>query len=595
MSAGSISTAQFSIYKISFEEVEREFIIAKSDNADEYAKKIVSALINSVVKIIQKRRNSEIHKVEYKGFYGVVFKTVHDPSWEGIIRDMIRSNQYPEQQPATSKDFLKNTNISYVLFYIYSGNVYALTGGYGSNYITKFIEKNFGLYLIPKIIEKNHPVVKAIIQNNLLGNQTATQKTNKQSTSISIEQDMSSIFRQLNIEVDREIAEALGIEFDKDESENKKISIMNKDSLVIRRSISLSELRTLIHNLYDIELSQDNFALNYLVLAKKKRIKNSDLFDKLLETFANQEFDKFILSGDDYTAFYTDADKYLLLDEDENVLLHQTSPITFGEIINKIPEHKYTKSALRKMLKQWTISTYDNVGNTMLYKLNIFDAIQGFIEFAADNRPCYLFNGQWYVFDEKFSRMLTNEYGEFYDYQSKLANDVATVFGLKHSSSNENAYNQWLLDNPKVIVAHTVLKDYVEIADAIFWNDNTIFLMHNKKTFNGIGTRDVTNQVLTAAEYLQQNLARGERQAFLEGYYDAILHSYTKNSKILSIAKEDFVGIFSSGRTIKYVIGYIDGYKKESRATYAKYLTMETVKKLSSKGLGCIVLNICPQ
>ena len=120
MSAGSISTAQFSIYKISFEEVEREFIIAKSDNADEYAKKIVSALINSVVKIIQKRRNSEIHKVEHKGFYGVVFKTVHDPSWEGIIRDMIRSNQYPEQQPATSKDFLKNTNISYVLFYTYS-------------------------------------------------------------------------------------------------------------------------------------------------------------------------------------------------------------------------------------------------------------------------------------------------------------------------------------------------------------------------------------------------------------------------------------------------------------------------------------------
>lgn len=594
MSAGSTSAAQFSIYKISFEEVEREFIITKSGNAEEYAKKIVSALINSVVKIIKKRPNSEVYKVECKGFYGIVFKTVHDPSWEGIIRDMIHSNQCPEQQPATSKDFLKNTNISYVLFYTYSGNVYALTGGYGSNYINKFIEKNFGLYLIPKIIEKNHPVVKTIIQNNLLGNQTATQKTNKQSTSISIEQDMSSIFRQLNIEVDREIAEALGIEFDKDESENKKISIMNKDSLVIRRSISLSELRTLIHNLYDIELSQDNFALNYLVLAKKKRIKNSDLFDKLLETLASQEFDKFILSGDDYTAFYTDADQYLLLDEDENVLLHQTNPITFFEIIDKIPEHKYTKSALRKMLKQWTISTYDNVGNPMLYKLNIFDAIQGFIEFGTDNRPCYLFNGQWYVFDEKFSRMLTNEYGEFYDHQDELANEVATGFGLKHNSSNENAYNRWLLDNSKVIVAHTVLKDYVEIADAIFWDDSTIFLMHNKKTFNGIGTRDVTNQVLTAAEYLQQNLARGERQAFLEGYYDAILYNYTKNGKTLSIAKEDFISIFSSGRTIKYVIGYIDGYKKESRATYAKYLTMETVKKLSAKGLGCIVLNIRP-
>lgn len=586
------SYAQFSIYKICFEEVEREFTFEETDSKEEYASKIAEALVNSVAKIVKKRPYSQMHQVEYGGFYGILFKTVHDPSWGGIAREMISGNQYEKEQPKVSKDFLKNTNISYVLLYIYEGNVYALTGGYGSNYISKFIEKNFGLYLIPKIVEKNNPVVKTIIQNNLLGNQTATQKTNKQSTSISIEQDMSGIFRQLNIEVDRDVVENLGIEFDEEESETKKIGIMNKDSLVIRRSISLSELQTLIHNIYDLERTPDNFALNYLVLASKKRIKNAELYDKLIEILVAKEFDRFILSGDDYTSFYTGADRYILYNEEGVVLLDTTNPLSFRDIVAQVPDQKFTKSALQKMLKKWYISTFDNAGNFILYRLRVYDAIQGFIEFGADNRPCYLFNGQWYVFDDKFSCVLRSEFEEFFAQQLSTADDVAKKFDLRSSASTEDKYNSELQNNLNIVVSHTVLRDYVEIADAIFWDESTIYLMHNKHKFNGAGVRDVTNQVLTSAEYLQQNLSRGGREFFLESYYDAIAEKYIKAKKHLSVTKEEFVATLTSGRSMRYVIGYIDGFKKNSRATYAKYLTIETVKKLASKGIGCIVLDI---
>lgn len=592
MGEGNRSSAQFSIYKICFEEVEREFTFEETNSKEEYASKIVEALVNSVAKIVKKRPYSQMHRVEYGGFYGILFKTVHDPSWEGIAREMISGNQYGREQPKVSTDFLKNTNISYVLFYIYEGNVYALTGGYGSNYVSKFIEKNFGLYLIPKIVEKNNPVVKTIIQNNLIGNQTATQKTNKQSTSISIEQDMSSIFRQLNIEVDRDVAEDLGIEFDKEESETKKIGIMNKDSLVLRRSISLSELRALIHNIYDLEQTQDNFALNYLVLASKKRIKNAELYDKLIEVLVAQEFERFILSGDDYTSFYTGADRYVLYDEEGDVLLDKTNPFSFRDVVNQVPDQKFTKSALQRMLKKWHISTFDNVGNFVLYRLSVYDAIQGFIEYGADNRPCYLFNGQWYVFDDKFSTVLRSEFEDFFAQQLSMADDIAKKFGLRSTASTEDKYNCELQNNPNVIVSHTVLRDYVEIADAIFWDESTVYLMHNKHKFNGAGVRDVTNQVLTSAEYLQQNLARRGREFFLSSYYDAIAEKYSKAQKSFTIKKEEFITILTSGRSIKYVIGYIDNFKKSSQATYAKYLTIETVKKLTAKGIGCIVLDI---
>ena len=42
----------------------------------------------------------------------------------------------------------------------------------------------------------------------------------------------------------------------------------------------------------------------------------------------------------------------------------------------------------------------------------------------------------------------------------------------------------------------------IEIADVIFWDEDSIYLMHNKDKFSGQGARDVVNQVLTSSEYL---------------------------------------------------------------------------------------------
>lgn len=592
MSIENQATAQFSVYKICAEEVEQEFKIEGAGETEDHATEIITALINNTIKLVEKRPFSQNHQVSYSGFRGVFFKTVHKPSWEGIANEVIEGNEFDLEQKSLSRDFLQNTNISYVLFFAYCGIVYAITGGYGSNYISKYVEKNFGLYLLPKVIEENNPVIKSIMQNNLLGNQTAMQKTNKQSTAISLEQDMSSIFRQLNVELDRGVAEKLGIEFDEDESQNKKVNIVNKDSLVIRRSISLSELKTLIKKIYELEQAKDKFALNYLVLAKKKRIKNADLFDELIATLLNEEFEKFAITGDDYTTYYTGADRYILYNEKGDELLNQSEPITFLEVVNQIPKDKYSKSAFRRMLKEWTISTTDNNGTPIIYKLTVFGAMQGFVEYGKIQRPCFLFNGLWYVFDEKFSDALSSSFEKIYSEQTELINEMKNTFGLRIKAPNEDEYNELLLDNASVVFSYTVLLDYVEIADAIFWDNKTIYLMHNKTKFSGSGARDVTNQVLVSAEYLQQNLYRDGKLRFLGRYYDSICKKYKEKGKTISVSKEKFVEIFEGNREIKYVIGYIKDYKKTSRSTYAKYLTVETRKKLAAKGFSCVALDL---
>lgn len=591
MGTKASASAQFSIYKINIEEAEHAFPMEKCEDRNKYATKLANAII---AEIARSPKLSERYRVSYNGFYGVFFKTTHDPAWCGIARQMISGNEYPEDQDAPSKFFLKNTNVSYVLCYVYSGQIYAVTGGYGSNYIGKLTEKNYGLYLLPKFIDRDNPVVKSLSQNNLLGNHTSTQKTNKKNTTIFLEQDMGSIFRQVNIEADRDTAEDMGIEFDDDESDSKKIGFINKDSFVIRRSLSLHELKVVIHNLSDIEKEPDKFPLNYLVPARKKRLKNADLFNVLVEALINREFERFVLTGDDYTTFYTGADKYVLRDEDGNELINTTAPILFSQVIDQITNPKLSKGSICAMLKQWTLSTYDNTGRPIMYRATIFDSIQGFIEFGNDRRPCYLFNGLWYVFDEKFSDLLTQEFEELYRNQEDTVNTLSAAFGLRFAAKHENDYNDALQKFPNIVVAHTVLLDNLEIADGIFWDEHSVYLMHNKASFSGAGTRDVTNQVLTAAEYLQQRLARYDRISFLESYYDKISAKYQSNKETLCVTKEDFVNALNSGRTFHYVTGYIQNYSSNSDATYAKYLTVETAKRLSAKGYKYSVMSTSP-
>ena len=297
-----------------------------------------------------------------------------------------------------------------------------------------------------------------------------------------------------------------------------------------------------------------------------------------------------MLTGDDYTTFLTCANKYFIKDgQTDEILLESEEPITFSDVIN-LAKNK-NKSTFNRVLKNWTISTIDDAGNLIQFPIQIFDAIQGFIEFGEKNQPCYLFNGQWYVFDSKFSDILTSEFKELFNQQLEKRKTYTSNFDLIKNSSTEELYNTTIKKEGKYLVSHTALINNVEIADIIIFNDEQIFLMHNKDSFSGTGARDVSNQVLTSASYLQQMLSSVNRDDFLENYYDAIASKYGKEEKV-PIDKTEFKKRFQGVPKIHYLIGYLEGYDENSRSTYAKYLTVELINKLLGKGMDCTPLLI---
>ena len=586
-----IAETQFSIYKINFESVENTFAIKSDKKSDKYYKEITNVLINSIASIVRNKDGSEQQVFRYNGFNGIVFKTIHTPTWESIAKQFIQNNE--KKNGDISNKFLTNTNVSYVFLYKDGQNLYACTGGYGSNYINKFIVRNFGLYLLPKMIKKDNPVLKNIVQNNLLGNQVSSNRVNRNSTSVSSEQDMSSIFRQLTVEANRSIAENIGLVFDDDEPENKKVNIVNKDSLVIRRSMSLSELIVVLEYISKLEKKDDAFVLNYMVLATKKGLKNAALFEKMINDFSNCDFSRFILIGDDYEEYYSHSSRYIIKDIDNTILIDKNEPLTLNEIIALLTckDGKITKSSIGSMLK-WTIATEDNAGQTVLYPLTLRDAIQGFVEFGENKIPCYLFNGNWFVFDTQYDKLLSMEYEEFFDKNSNVYDDMLKKWDLKHEEDSEDKYNEYLAQRTDILVTHKVTIGNIELADAIFWDDDTVYFMHNKYNFNGVGVRDLTNQILVAADYFQKNRASVNAKEFLENYFDKIVLAAQTYGRRISINKETFVAKMMSTNKYVYVAGYLDGYRRDTNATYAKYLCVDLQKKLKLQGMDCCIMSL---
>ena len=585
--------AQFSIYKINLEAVESSFSIKSEKNSDAYYDEIINAIINSIASIVKKKPYSSKQRFKYKSFHGIVFKTVHTPSWDEVVDHFLCKNELKDE--GTPNNFLQNTNVSYVFLIRDQNNIYACTGGYGSNYINKFIVKNFGLYLLPKLIGRDNQVIKSVAQNVLVGNQASTNKVNRNSTSVSVEQDMSGIFRQINVEADRNIAEDIGVTFDEEESDKKKVNIVNKDSLVIRRSMSLSELMVVLETISEIEKKEDSFALNYMVLARKKGLKKADLAEKMISDFCEKDISRFVLVGDDYEEYYSNATRYTLVNStDGTELLSQDEPITLDKILNLLgnDKGKISRGAMKVALKNWQISTSDNSGVTILYPIYLIDALQGFVEYGDDKIPCYLFNGNWFVFDSHYDALLSHEFEELYDKNENQIMPIMNSWGLKYAASSEEEYNQWLAHQGEVVVSHKATMGYIEIADAIFWDDNTIYFLHNKDRFDGIGARDLTNQILAAAEYFQMHRFAYDAKEFLESYYSKIEDAAKTYGRILKVSKDDFVAQLSSTKRIVYVAGYLEGYKRNSQSTYAKYLSIELQKKLIAKGYGYHIISL---
>lgn len=572
---------QFSIYKIDT----NKFLSIrgmKELSTTKRTKEILNVMLGEKRHNIEERENSTQKDINIDGFIGVVYRTINTPDWDGMIT-------YLFGQMNEKINFeLENINVSYILFYPIKESIYAMTAGFGNHLIKNYIERSWGLYLMPKILGDDEGVIREVKENNLYGNALAVSKANRYTTNLLFEKKMSAVFKELSIEVDDEVAEIFGIS---DKKKKRKTSVLLKDSLNLRKSIDIKKLKTVLSEIYEIEKKKDQYSMGYFLSAKKIGISNANLFEALQECIINNELDKFVLIGDDYQKYCVDAEEYIITDETGTDCYTSDVPITFKELIEFISEDKeLSRNYISIVMKKWKIQTKDSSGNTLLFPVSIFNALQGFVEFGEQRIPCFLMQGEWYCLNIRYISILDEEFKKRMDENSELVNAIKTKFNLISKSKTEDSYNDSFFSREKIIVAHKALVDRFEIADLIFWDDQTLYIMCNKMKFDASGTRDLTNQIWASANYLQARLNSRERNSFLADYYAQISDRYNKEGQELIIEKERFVELFD--RHIVFIAGYMSGYSLRCKSYYAKYLDVDSYKKMLDMGYDYITMNI---
>ena len=145
----------------------------------------------------------------------------------------------------------------------------------------------------------------------------------------------------------------------------------------------------------------------------------------------------------------------------------------------------------------------------------------------------------------------------------------------------------------EVILAHTVRANNIELADLIYYDDTNdcLYLVHNKGTFNGAGSRDLMNQIITSAEFINNYRHDSlKRKKFFEDYFKKIKEKYPENAKINSMDFEDFFKWFD--KKICYVAGFLYNLSDCVRSNYAKYITIDINKRLNEKNFELKLLDI---
>ena len=406
---------QFSIYKVDYERSIKYFDEEHNIKISSYSE-LENSILDVIKKAVLKKRKNEIVNFTNNGFKGLVFKTYHYPTWYGMIGNIIEEDID-----------LSNTHISYILSYLKDDNIFLLTGGLGSNYISEYTQKNYGLYLLPKIMKENSPAIKSVLENKMSGNRLSSKHSNRNVTTINIENDMSSIFRELSLEIDKEMIELLGIEVD----ENKKIKNLNliaKDSFVIRKSISIENLIVVLNKLIDIEKNDDNFSLGYFIDAKKNGYSYKKLNELFIQYLMHGIGENFILVGDEYSEYCFGGNLYVVQDNEQNTVYKSDIPITINDLYKNCLPEPITKASIERLLK-YSLVVY-NDKEIILYPTKIKQCMQGYIE-NENRQPFFLFNDKWLMFDNNFidnlDREFKNNYAQMIKIDKKLTDPETSV------------------------------------------------------------------------------------------------------------------------------------------------------------------------
>lgn len=463
-----------------------------------------------------------------------------------------------------------SVNESFLLFVKKKGDnnkIYAVTGGFGHTDIQKFINYQFGLDIISRLIKSNDKVLKSAKERNFVGGILGQVKYFRGDYNLIENESFGNYYHELRAKLDKDILKNI-FKFKDDEIKNGGICDA-KTSFTIRKPISVNRTLEII-DILDSLMHKSSFDLNFI-----KRLDKSDkaLIESLDSEIVSQLFKVYIGKALDvnfeichkyFDKFY-DAKEFEVLysvnrKKGSSVISNCSS---FEDIIQVYMDGQVSIKDLnnfKSLIENTKIISYDEVGEQT--NGSLLDHLCAEIFF--NKKSYFLFNQEWYLVKPNFEKTLNTQCQYFLN--ENIIKGLLNKWDKKNESENDFNSNHIGIEN--TLVFDKVTPSNIEVCDILKWDDDKIFFIHVKEGFNN-EMRNLGRQIHISAKRVLQDL-KSNKEILSELYIKLSKMTpktdyFLKAQKQLSdISKKDFLKLFDK-RKIIFVLAVLDSGRNSSR------------------------------
>jgi len=559
-----------------------------------------SSLLEDIVGELDKKgykrqeTNENIQKFKIKLFYNVY---PPDVKWKSFFKQITKNDQ----------DILKSKKSwteSFVLLLLNEDkNIsYSIVGGLGYFAIQEFIDNDFGMDILSRLIKKNDKVIRATREQSVVGGILGEAKFFRNNYTLYENESFGKIYQELDTYLDkRALVEKFGFST---EEIKKGVVCIAKSSFKINKSLTLDGLLQIIRECENIIETEKPIDINNVVKLMKN--KDGDLIVKLKKELYRQLWNRYQGAEEAFIfdICHKEFEKYLTASK-YIVRKNYSKRNYFGsyefrnlynidDIFKQMKEHTNPPTNEENFIKTLTslqifsFNEEEDVNPRTHGK--IIDHILG--DALLEGKRYFFIDKAWYQIKDNFIRGLNDCCKSFI--KSNYGRNPNGLTSKWPVGDSENQYNQKYIGKKNTIVLDKITPENIELCDILKWDDENVYLYHVKKGF-GNTMRDLCSQIIIAARRLKENILSTEPKAYIEGVYDELSNKIGSTTAYFDEAgkqtqhftKEQFLSLFDKKNPI-FVLAELDtsvGSRKlenteQFRSNIAKFSLQELVKEM---------------
>ena len=416
-------------------------------------------------------------------------------------------------------------------------DIFAITFGSLAYYVIQnYIDKDFGLDILSRIIEPNTKIIKSTKGQTVVGATQGQRSVYRQLHTLDDVEDFGKIFQELNVSITKEALNKFGISTEQDFK-----NCCAKSSFQIKTSIPTSTIENYIDGCLFAKTYPPQ-AINSTKLLDKK--KDEKLISEIIDNVISKTWND-VNQGDAFDLCHKKFDNYIEAEDYKTYYNGKKISIEYGTTLNNlIDRFKINKENFKIFLKKTKIRSFDS-DDKKLTEDNLFNHL--FLEYIDENNIKYfILNGSIYKIEEIFLDSLNNKIKNLDNNKRFLNNDVYPEWG----NIDETEYNNKFNDLDGYVVLHKLLYNNLEICDIFGYKQEDLYLYFVKDGFKGT-IRDLSYQIYNTAKLIENSINTDCKliNEFYNKYKETLEQHFTTS--------EAFINIFKT-KPIKYVFAFRD-------------------------------------